>query len=75
MARAKEEDNTDFLIPEDKIRIVEGDTLYGGYYTHDDIKEIVAYATQRGIDVIPEIDMPDSFSRLSVNIRSWHATD
>ena len=48
MARAKEEDNTDFLIPEDKIRIVEGDTLYGGYYTHDDIKEIVAYAAQRG---------------------------
>lgn len=61
MARAKEEDNTDFLIPEDKIRIVEGDTLYGGYYTHDNIKEIVAYATQRGIDVIPEIDMPGHF--------------
>ncbi len=61
MARAAEEDNTDFLIPEDKLRIVEGDTLYGGYYTHDDVKEIVAYAAQRGIDVIPEIDMPGHF--------------
>ena len=30
MERAVEEDNTDFLIPENKIRIVEGDTLYGG---------------------------------------------
>jgi hexosaminidase len=28
------------------------------YYTQEDIKEIVAYAAQRYIDVIPEIDMP-----------------
>lgn len=30
-------------IPEDKIRIVEGDTLYGGYYTQEDIKDVIAY--------------------------------
>ena len=31
---------------------------YGGFYTQEDIKEIVAYATKRGIAVIPEIEMP-----------------
>lgn len=31
---------------------------YGGFYTQDDIKEIVAYATQRHIRVVPEIEMP-----------------
>ena len=31
---------------------------YGGFYTQEDIKEIVAYASARGITVIPEIEMP-----------------
>lgn len=31
---------------------------YGGYYTQEDIREIVNYATVRHIEVIPEIDMP-----------------
>jgi hexosaminidase len=31
---------------------------YGGFYTQDDIKEIVAYANQRHITIIPEIEMP-----------------
>lgn len=31
---------------------------YGGYYTKDDIREIVAYASERMINVIPEIDLP-----------------
>ncbi|NPA37451.1 MAG: family 20 glycosylhydrolase [Chlorobi bacterium] len=31
---------------------------YGGYYTKEDIKEIVKYAAERYIDVIPEIEMP-----------------
>ncbi len=31
---------------------------YGGYYTQEEVKEIVAYAAARQIDVIPEIEMP-----------------
>ncbi|WP_255953039.1 beta-N-acetylhexosaminidase [Streptomyces odontomachi] len=31
---------------------------HGGYYTHDDIREIVAYAAQRYVTVVPEIDLP-----------------
>ena len=31
---------------------------YGGYYTQDQMREIVAYAAERGITVIPEIDLP-----------------
>jgi hexosaminidase len=31
---------------------------YGGFYTQDDIREVVAYAKSRHITVVPEIDMP-----------------
>ncbi|QTE22209.1 glycoside hydrolase family 20 protein [Polaribacter cellanae] len=31
---------------------------YGGFYTQEDIKEIVAYAKRRGVNVVPEIEMP-----------------
>lgn len=31
---------------------------HGGYYTQDDIREIVAYAAERHIRVVPEIDVP-----------------
>ncbi len=33
-------------------------SVYGGFYTQDDIKEIVAYAESRFINVVPEIEMP-----------------
>lgn len=31
---------------------------YGGYYTQDEVKEIVAYASERYITIIPEIELP-----------------
>ena len=31
---------------------------YGGFYTQEEIKEVVQYANDRFIDVIPEIEMP-----------------
>ena len=33
-------------------------TNYGGYYTQEQVREIVAYAQQRNITIIPEIEMP-----------------
>ena len=33
-------------------------TMYGGFYTQKDIREIVQYAAERHITIIPEIDMP-----------------
>jgi hexosaminidase len=31
---------------------------YGGYYTQQQIKEIIAYAAERNITIVPEIEMP-----------------
>lgn len=31
---------------------------YGGFYTHEDIREIVQYARERFVNILPEIDVP-----------------
>jgi hexosaminidase len=31
---------------------------HGGYYTQDDVREVVRYAADRGITIVPEIEMP-----------------
>ena len=31
---------------------------YGGFYTHEDIKEVVAYAKERFVEIVPEVDIP-----------------
>jgi hexosaminidase len=31
---------------------------YGGFYTHDDIREVIRYAAERHVTIVPEIDVP-----------------
>lgn len=31
---------------------------YGGFYTHEDIRELVRYAADRFVNILPEIDVP-----------------
>ncbi len=35
-----------------------GEQRYGGFYTQEDIREVVAYAAKLGIEVVPEIEVP-----------------
>ncbi|MCB2220150.1 MAG: family 20 glycosylhydrolase [Bacteroidetes bacterium] len=37
---------------------------YGGYYTQDEIREVVAYAAKRHVEIIPEIEMPGHTSEV-----------
>ena len=59
LERASKENNPAMLIPWKFFKEVEGyGELYGGYYSQEEIRDVVQYAAVRGIDVIPEIDMP-----------------
>ncbi|MBV1851632.1 beta-N-acetylhexosaminidase [Catellatospora tritici] len=34
------------------------DVPHGGFYTQDELRDLVAYAARRGVTVVPEIDLP-----------------
>ncbi|WP_028296284.1 family 20 glycosylhydrolase [Olivibacter sitiensis] len=55
---AKSKDNPNFAIEPEHIRMRDGQEEYGGYYSQEDMKEIIAYAMSRHVEIIPEIDMP-----------------
>ncbi|MFD1614147.1 family 20 glycosylhydrolase [Gelatiniphilus marinus] len=50
-----------FIIDEQHYHERDGKRMYGGFFTQEQIKEIIAYAEERQIEVIPEIDMPGHF--------------
>ncbi|WP_447641808.1 MULTISPECIES: family 20 glycosylhydrolase [Chitinophagaceae] len=61
MENAKE--NPDFVIDPRMIKTEKnGSKIYGGYYTQAQLKELVAYAAKKNIEIIPEIDMPGHFN-------------
>lgn len=40
-------------------------TLYGGYYTQEELRDLVAYAEERHVTIVPEIDMPGHTQAIS----------
>ena len=54
-------ENKLYTIDESNFKEINGERKYGGFFTQEQIKEIVAYADERCITVIPEIDMPGHF--------------
>ncbi|MGY0406960.1 MAG: family 20 glycosylhydrolase [Polaribacter sp.] len=54
-------DNPSYTINKEHYHNRNGKKMYGGFFTQKQIKEIIAYAADRQITVIPEIDMPGHF--------------
>jgi hexosaminidase len=48
------------MIPDE--RFMKNDSVYGGFYTKADMREIIAHASKYGVEIIPEIDMPGHMS-------------
>lgn len=53
--------NETFVIDPSNFKEIDGQKMYGGFFTQDQIREIIQYAADRYITVIPEIDMPGHF--------------
>ena len=48
---------------------------YGGFYTQEQAKEIVAYAKDRFIEIIPEVDIPGHSQAAVASYPEWLACD
>lgn len=47
---------------------------YGGFYTHEDIRELVQYAKERFVNILPEIDIPGHSMAMLASIPGLSAT-
>lgn len=48
--------------------------LYGGFYTQDQVRRIVAYAATRHVEIVPEIDMPGHATAAIAAYPVWAST-
>ncbi|PVY43745.1 family 20 glycosylhydrolase [Pontibacter virosus] len=74
-------ENPDFALDERHIVQKNGKTMYGGFYTQAEMRDIIAYASARHVEIIPEIDMPghmkaaiDSYPFLTCGEAGWGET-
>lgn len=58
MCIKRAEENPDFNLDPQHIITKDGKQLYGGYYTRDQLLDLVSYARAKHVEIIPEIDMP-----------------
>ena len=49
--------------------------LYGGFYSQDDVRRIVAHAAERNVTIVPEVDMPGHASAAIVAYPQLGVTD
>lgn len=69
--RAAREHNADLRVDRAKMKVDEhGDSVYGGYYTQRQLRDVVAYARERGIEIMPEVDFP-GHSRMATTVLPW----
>ncbi|QHL89345.1 family 20 glycosylhydrolase [Nibribacter ruber] len=73
--------NPDLALDPRHILQKDGKTLYGGFYTQAEMREIIQYASARHIEIIPEIDMPghmkaaiDAYPFLTCGEAGWGKT-
>lgn len=50
-----------FIIPEKNYKTENGQKLYGGFYTKEQMLDLIDYCAKRNIEIIPEIDIPGHF--------------
>lgn len=48
---------------------------YGGFYTQEELRDLVAYALERGVTIVPEIDLPGHMQAAICAYPAWGNLD